>query len=214
MAKKAFLMILLFLVVTFAFGAVLRYGRPSPGHRVDITAFPLTKGEWTAQTLPIDKGVIAMLNPDAIFNALYADPQGTRIDLFFSYFAGDNAESGVHSPRNCMPGGGWTIEKTENHGIPFNGGMIPASRMHVRLEDDKRVVDYWYITRNGETSSDLSLKLFTMLGAVSFQPTDVAFVRFISPNDPVSLAQLQAFESEFIGEIYRILPFDSPTATR
>lgn len=210
MAKKAFLIMLALLVATFAFSAALHYGRPSTEHRIDISQFPLAKGGWSAQTLPIEKGVIAMLSPDAIFNALYVNSGGGRVDLFFSYFAGDNAQIGVHSPRNCMPGAGWTIERTEKHDIAFGAGVIPASRMYVRYEAATRVVDYWYITRQGETSSDYSLKLLTMLGALSFQPADVAFIRFISADDPTSLAQLEAFETEFMGDIYRLLPFSPP----
>jgi EpsI family protein len=212
-AKKAFLIMLALLVATFAFSATLHYGRPSMGRRIDVAQFPLAKGDWRAQTLPIEKGVIAMLSPDAIFNALYANSSGGRVDLFFSYFAGDNAQSGVHSPRNCMPGAGWTIEKTERHDIPFGTGVIPASRMYVRYEAETRVVDYWYISRHGETSSDYSLKLFTMLGALSFQPADVAFIRFISADDPTSLVQLETFEAEFIGDIYWLLRFSAPGLT-
>lgn len=210
MAKKAFLIFLALLLATFTFSGALSCFRPSAGRHVDIDQFPLTKGDWTARTLPIEKGVIAMLEPDAIFNALYANSSGDKVDLFFSYFAGSNARSGVHSPRNCMPGAGWTIEKTEPHDIKFGSAVIPASRMFVRYEGDTRVVDYWYITRHGETSNDYSRKLYMMLGALSFQPADVAFIRFIGANNPAGIAQLESFESEFVDEIYKLLPFDAP----
>lgn len=210
MAKKTFLIILALLIATFAFAAVLQFGRPSSDRHIDIRQFPMAKGDWKAQTLPIEKGVIAMLCPDAIFNALYANSSGDQVDLFFSYFAGENAQSGVHSPLNCMPGAGWTIERTERHDIPFGNGVIPASRMYVRYETETRVVDYWYITRRGETSNDYQRKLYTMLGALSFQPADVAFIRLISADDSAGLSQLGLFESQFTGEIYKLLPFNPP----
>jgi EpsI family protein len=209
-AKKAFLIFLVLLFATFAFSSALSYFRPSAGRQVDIDQFPLTKGDWIARTLPIEKGVIAMLDPDAIFNAVYVNSSGAKIDLFFSYFAGSNARSGVHSPRNCMPGAGWTIERTEAHDIRFGNGIVPASRMYVRYEGDSRVVDYWYITRHGETANDYTRKLFMMLGALSFQPADVAFIRFIGSNDPSGIAQLESFENEFISDIYAALPFNPP----
>ncbi|PWB76142.1 EpsI family protein [candidate division GN15 bacterium] len=211
MAKKAFLIMLALLLATFAFSAVLQFGRPATGRRIDVRQFPAAKGDWQARTLPIEQGVIAMLRPDVIFNALYSNAAGNRVDLFFSYFSGDNAQSGVHSPRNCMPGAGWTIERTEKRDIPFGNGVIPASRMYVRYETDNRVVDYFYITRHGETSNDYTRKLYTMIGALSFQPADVAFVRFIAADDPADISQLEAFESEFIGEIYGLLPFKPPS---
>lgn len=210
MAKKAFLIFLALLLATFAFSFALNVLRPTSDRRIDVAQFPLAKGDWTARILPIEKGVIAMLDPDAIFNAVYVNADGGRVDLFFSYFAGSNVRSGIHSPRNCMPGAGWTIEKTEPHNIQFGSGVIPASRMYVRYEGDSRVVDYWYITRHGETASDYSRKLNMMLGALSFEPADVAFVRFISSSDPAGIAQLESFETDFISEIYTLLPFSPP----
>ncbi len=210
MAKKAFLIMLALLLATFAFSAALQFGRPAVERHIDIRQFPMAKGDWKAQTLPIEQGVLALLRPDIIFNALYTNSTGSRVDLFFSYFSGENAQSGIHSPRNCMPGAGWTIGRTERHDIPYGNSTIPASRMYVRYETDTRVVDFWYITRHGETSNDYTRKLYTMIGALGFQPADVAFVRFISSNDPASLEQLKSFEAEFTGDIYKLLPFSAP----
>lgn len=207
MAKKAFLTMLALLCATFAFSATIKYYRPVASHRVDVSQFPLQKGEWTGHTLFIDRGILDMLNPDAIFNALYANNSGDEIDLFFSYFAGDNAQGGVHSPRNCMPGGGWVILETQPRMIKVGNASVPASRMMVRFGKTVRAVDYWYITRYGETSSDYALKLYTMISALSFKPTDVSFVRFIGNADPDGLQQLDSFEQQFAQEVYRLLPF-------
>lgn len=214
MAKKAFLTFLGLLLATFAFCAVIKYYRPAPAHPVVISQFPLTHNEWRAEQLPIAEGVVDILRPDAIFNAIYANPLGNQVDIFLSYFAGDNTQGGVHSPRNCMPGSGWVILKEEPRPIPYGDSQIPASRLYVKYGQTLRVVDYWYITSHGETSSDYGLKFFTMISALQFKPTDVAFVRFVCSADSTSLAQLDQFEQEMSKEVYTLLPFDPPGQER
>jgi EpsI family protein len=209
-AKKTFLIFLGLVVATFAFCAVVKYYRPEPAHGVELSQFPLRHGEWVAEQLPIAAGVVDILRPDAIFNAIYSNPQGDQVDLFFSYFAGENTQGGVHSPRNCMPGSGWVILKTEPRSIPIGNGVIPASRLYVKYGQALRVVDYWYITSHGETANDYTLKFYTMVSALQFKPTDVAFVRFVSPADSTSLAQLDQFEQEMSQQVYTLLPFDPP----
>jgi EpsI family protein len=210
MAKKPFLIMLIALLVTFGFSAVITMYRPGSVKTVDLTKFPTTLGEWQGRVLVIDKGVIDLLSPDAIFDAIYTNKIGTEIELFFSYINSDNKRGGIHSPRNCIPGSGWTILNSTEHQIKIGNASIPATRLKVRFRQENRVIDYWYITRKGETSNDYQLKLYTMLSAVSLTPTDVAFVRFVAPDDPVSLEMLDTFENQIGQEVYNLLPFPSP----
>lgn len=213
MAKQSFLILMSLVVITFAFCAVIKYYRAEPAHGVDIMSFPLSQGDWTAEKLPIAEGVVDILRPDAIFNAIYRNPLGDQIDLFLSYFAGDNVQGGVHSPRNCMPGSGWVILRSEPRTIPIGNGEIPASRLYVKYGELLRVVDFWYITAHGETSNDYMLKFYTMISALRFKPTDVAFVRFVAPADDAGLAQLDQFERMIAEQVYQLLPFDPPGGT-
>jgi hypothetical protein len=68
-------------------------------------------------------------------------------------------------------------------------------------------MDFWYITRFGETASDYVLKLNTMISSLMLRPTDKAFVRFVAADNPESIAAMERFERLFITEIYDHLPF-------
>jgi EpsI family protein len=190
-----------------AFGLIVKLYRPAAPKPIPVTSFPLTKGDWHAQTVPITGGVLDMLKPDAIYEALYSNPQEISIDLFFSYFSAENVTGGVHSPKNCMPGSGWAILSSEPRPIKVNGRIIPASRLHVKYGNAMKIVDYWYVTRHGETSSDYGLKWYEMLSAVSLKPTDVSFIRFVTSDDPASVAALDEFQQTFAPEVYNVLPF-------
>lgn len=173
MAKKPFIAMLLILAASSAFGLVVKFYRPTAPKPVPVTSFPKDKGDWHAKTVPITADVIDLLKPDAIYEAFYTNLDGVTIDLFFSYFSAENVTGGVHSPRNCMPGSGWNILQTENRAINLDGRVIPATRLHVKYGTTVKIVDYWYVTRHGETSSDYGLKWYEMLSALSLKPTDV-----------------------------------------
>lgn len=211
MAKKTFILMLAILVVTFGFISLIKYYRPGERPQVDIASFPMDKSGWQARPFPMSETVMELLNPDAIFNALYTNQQGAQIDLFFSYFAGQNTEGGVHSPRNCMPGSGWVIVRSEPRQVQVGNRAIAAERLWVKYGDHTRIMDFWYITQHGETANDYTLKLYQMFSALSFQPTDIAFVRFISKDDPASVAALEKFQQTFTPEIYHFLPFNRPS---
>lgn len=207
MAKKTFIIMFVVLAASSAFGLIVKFYRPAAPKPIPVTSFPSTKGDWNAKTIPITGGVLDMLKPDAIYEAFFTNSGGVTIDLFFSYFSAENVTGGVHSPKNCMPGSGWAILSSEPRPINVNGRTIPASRLHVRYGNALKIVDYWYVTRHGETSSDYGLKWYEMLSAVALKPTDVSFIRFVASDDPTSIAALDEFQQMFAPEVYSVLPF-------
>ena len=80
--------------------------------------------------------------------------------------------------------------------------------MNLRLGDAAKIMDFWYITKYGETSNDYTFKFYAMLSSLTFKPTDVAFIRIITDNDSASVSALDDFEQSVLEEIYERLPFE------
>ncbi len=207
MAKKSFVIILILLMATFLFGLAVKNYKPSVTATVDINDFPLQKGEWTGQVDNLTPGIIQMLNPTVIFSAAYVNADGIKVQLFFDYFSSLNNIGGPHSPRNCLPGSGWLISGSEEREIELNRGSIKAGRFFLQLKESTRVMDFWYVSRRGETANDYRFKFDSMVSSLTFQPNDMAFIRIVCDNDPVSLEALNQFEKQFVDEIYVRLPF-------
>lgn len=208
MAKKTFLSLLAVLLVTFAFGLLITFYRPEVSTKVNIAEFPRSIEGWAARELPLSQNILDLLDPDAILLADYTNAERLSVELFFSYFASENTSGGLHSPRNCLPGSGWVIISSEPRELQIEGRVIPATRMHIRFGNEIRIVDFWYITRHGETSNDYALKFYQMLSALTLRPTDVAFVRLISRDHPEAIAALERFEQIITPKIYAHLTFD------
>ena len=68
-------------------------------------------------------------------------------------------------------------------------------------------MDFWYVTRRGETANDYQFKLYTMISSLTLQPTDVAFIRFAAYDTPAGLQALDDFEQTFVPLIYSYLPY-------
>jgi EpsI family protein len=208
MAKNKFLTLLISLIVIFSFVSALRYLKPESSFSTDLDTFPMTDAGWIGERDNLDQYLIEALNPDYIVSATFTDTAGYKVQLFFDYFTGASAERGVHSPRNCMPGGGWAIMEKKELSIAINDREIPAGRFIINRGEISQVMDFWYVTRYGETSNDFVFKFYAMLSSLTFQPTDVAFIRIVANNTPEGIKALEAFEMQYVPVIYRYLPFE------
>ena len=165
MGNKAFAVILSILLATFAFNFAIKYYRPTTAQNVDLESFPIKKAEWSGQRDIMPDYVIEMLNPQQIFSATYTNPKGIKIQLLIAYYSGKRKFGGPHSPRNCLPGGGWNIGATEDYYIKTGDRTINAVRFHLKKKEAKQLMDFWYITKYGETGNDYVFKLYSMLSS-------------------------------------------------
>jgi EpsI family protein len=204
MTKKRFVILLSLLLFTFVFCLAIRHFKPKTSHPSSLENFPLQKAGWLGQKDNVARYIIDLLKPEKIFSATYTNASGSKINLLFDYFV----NGGPHSPRNCLPGTGWVILNTEKREIKLEGQIIKAGRLYLRLKESYQVMDFWYITRYGETANDYMFKLYQMFGSLTFKPTDVAFIRIVADGDKEGLQALDDFEQVFVKEIYSHLPFD------
>jgi EpsI family protein len=207
MEKKSFLILLSILLVTFVAVTVIKHYRPSVTGKASLSEIPLTCNQWLGQVDSLPLSVIDLLSPDQFFSAFYVNRTGDRVQVFVDYYSPENRSGAIHSPRNCLPGSGWAILGSTPRGMSLDGRQINASRFSLQLGESRQVMDFWYVTRHGETANDYILKLNTMISALTLRPTDQAFIRFVALDDPQSVAAMEEFETQLTPDIYRYLPF-------
>lgn len=208
MDNKIFTIIIVILLLTFGFRFAVKAYEPNDPGKVSIEEMPLQKGDWVGEQEIMPGYVTDMLNPEQVFTAAYTNSRNRKVHLLVAYYSSKGGFGGPHSPRNCMPGSGWNMERIIDNPIKHDGKTIPASRFYLRQGEYRQVMDFWYATRYGETASDYVFKLYSMLSSLSFQPRDVAFIRLITPDTPEDLAALKDFERLYIPEIYNRIPFE------
>ena len=208
MDKKKFYFFLSAVILAFVLMLLIKFYRPDTAGNVNFDTFPKVIGEWQGKEEHVAPEILEMLNPEDILSITYTNAQGQSIHLLFDFFSSEATFGGPHSPRNCLPGAGWVIAAHTPLTIESKNRTINAGRFDLHYGQAKQVMDFWYITHFGETANDYVFKMYELLSALTFQPRDIAFVRFVAEDSPQGLAALKEFQSLILPEIYNHLPFE------
>ena len=74
-----------------------------------LAAFPTTIGDWRmVREGAIEQDERDVLRADDYLTREYRTPAGKSASLFVAYFRSQRAGQTPHSPKNCLPGSGWS----------------------------------------------------------------------------------------------------------
>lgn len=210
--KAAVIAATLIIVIGGVLGNILTYAEVKPDRPPQFHAIPLMQGPFTGDERWFDEASYAVLKADTSTLRLYYGPGGSPLWLFVAYFSSQKYGSQIHSPKNCLPGGGWRIDRLEPRLVPLSDGQgIVANEVIISEGDKKELMLYWFETRSGIVRSEYVLKLDLMKNSLLFNPTDAAFVRVTMPIENGNVDQARQYAFAFIGQFYgsiqRALPF-------
>jgi EpsI family protein len=154
----------------------------------------------------VDAETQAVLKADDTLNRQYANSSlGVSANLFVAAFRSQRHGAAPHSPKNCLPGSGWTPLVNDHIfvSLPNRPEPIEVNRYIIQRADSKSLVLYWYQSRDRVVASEYKAKLYTMVDAVKDNRTDTALVRvIISLNSTDSNEKAQAAAEDFIRSFY------------
>lgn len=165
-----------------------------------LAAIPTKIGAWrTVREAAIDADQKAVLRADDYLTRDYATPAGKRASLFIAYFHSQRAGQTPHSPKNCLPGAGWTwsVADTIRVGVAAPEQAIEINRYVVARGDEHAVVLYWYESHGRIVASEYRAALFTAWNALRWNRTDTSLVRVVAPDLRDGVQFVQAFFPEF-----------------
>jgi len=166
-----------------AYGLRLRHTTPETSP-VRFETLPYSFDGFNGIERPLDDATMEVLRADTLTQRLYQDPNGDAVWLFVAYFGEQNYGEQIHSPRNCLPGSGWSIRTIERVPVVIEGrGEIIANRMLIERDRMRQVVYYFFLTRMGPVASEYALKFELARAALTLQPRDGLFVRVSVPCD-------------------------------
>lgn len=212
-SKTVRILTLVLLVQAVAFYAFASRREIIPAH-VPLADFDLTEGNWSmTEELPMDKDSLEVLKADDILSRLYTNrTTGEIATLFVAYFQTQRTGKTPHSPKNCLPGAGWTQAQSGMIDITVPGEQDPirVNRYVVAKGENQSVVLYWYQAHNRVIASEYSAKLFTVSDAIRFNRTDTSLVRVVVgvANGDIRKAQSTAvsFVQTFFEPLKQYLP--------
>jgi len=191
--RPALILSALFVVQGAAFLGTSRRAELIPASK-PLAEFPAVIGSWRM----VREGVIEpdekdVLRANDYLTRQYATSSGGWVNLFVAYFRSQRAGQTPHSPKNCLPGAGWTwsVADTIHVDIPGRAGPIEINRYIVSNADDREVVRYWYQSRDRVVAREYQAAAFTAWDALRYNRTDTELVRVVTPvtNDGVEFIQ-------------------------
>jgi EpsI family protein len=179
-----------------------------------LSEFPHQLGIWFQfRENDVDPETLEVLKADDVLSRTYVDEGRTRAaGLFIAYFRSQRTGQAPHSPKNCLPGSGWSPSESDIRAIAIPGRAEPIQVNHyvVAKGDEKSVVLYWYQTHNRVIASEYRAKIYLVADAIRYNRTDTALVRVVVPvsgdDTAAATATAEQFVQAFFWALGRHLP--------
>jgi exosortase D (VPLPA-CTERM-specific) len=181
-----------------------------PDH-IPLASFPREIDGWQGQMSSVDAATADVLKADDTLMADYSLGDAPEVNLFIAYYASQRKGSSPHSPRVCMPGGGWEITDLRSENIDVGGQSMPVISAIIEREGARQFVIYWYLER-GVPMADEFYKKFRLLEDSIFKnQSNGALIRLVTPiaqGEPDRMARQRLID--FIGilnpQLHRFMP--------
>lgn len=180
--RRRLLLSLLLLGGTLAFLHLRSTGEAVPLRRT-LAVFPVNLSEWQGREAALlDGDTLRVLRPTDYLVRRYSDRSGRSLWLYIGYWDSQRKGAQPHSPKNCLPGGGWEPLDATRLTVPLGDGrMIPVNRFLIQKERDQQVVLYWYQARGRALAGEIEARVAMVRSAILYNRTDGAIVRVSSP---------------------------------
>lgn len=189
----------LILVLAFYVGNLNERSEIIP-ERQTFTSYPLQFDEWNGRRDTIEKIYLDELKLDDYVMADYRNNDSGNVNLYLAYYESQRSGSAAHSPKSCIPGGGWRIN---SHSIiEVNNIGKQVNRMLIKKGDHGQLVYYWFQQRGRNITNEYLVKWYLFWDALTRNRTDGALVRLTTPISPgEDIARADAKLVKFAGQI-------------
>jgi exosortase D (VPLPA-CTERM-specific) len=151
--------------------------------RTSFYDFPSEIGEWSGSKESLQAVYLDALRLDDYVLADFRRSDGAPVNFYAAYYRTQDATRAIHSPHDCIPGGGWQITNFEQRVFPATSST-PAfnyNRAVIQLGAQRQVVYYWFDERGRHLTSEYAARWYLFWDALTRHRTDGALVRFVAP---------------------------------
>ena len=174
---------------------------PVPSHR-PLSELASQIGSFRGVELPLTQRIVDAAGMDDYVNRRYSDGAGNWLDLYIGYYRSQRTGDLIHSPRNCLPAGGWEQKRTGYAKVDIPGGApLVVNDFLIVKGLERQVVLYWYQGRGRAVASEYESKLWMMSDALTRHRSDGALVR-LAMHIPDNEAATRARAVKFVQDLY------------
>jgi exosortase D (VPLPA-CTERM-specific) len=188
--------------------------RELPAPRLALAAFPDQLGGWYGRRAGLGREYLDALKLDDYLLSDYHQPGGEFVNVYIAYYSSQRAGGSVHSPRACLPGGGWEVREFAPHvvrDVAPSGRPLVVNRSVMAQGNSRQLVYYWFQQRGRVGTSEIAVKAWLLWDALSRRRTDGAVVRLVTPlpsagGEDAADRRLSAMAAALALELPRFVP--------
>ena len=156
--------------------------------RAGLPEFPMTLGRWEGRQDVIEEHFLEALDyPDYVI-ADYRPPASRDwVNFYAAYYPSQRSGAAAHSPRSCIPGGGWEIQRLTQRtldDVQVGGEPLTVNRLLIQKGETKQLVYYWFKQRDRYLTNEYLVKWFLFWDALTRNRTDGALLRLTTHVPP------------------------------
>ncbi len=154
--------------------------------RTPLTAFPLKLGEWRGSEGQVPGEQLEELKLTDYIIASYSRPGvSVPVELYVAYYDSQRKGASIHSPKACLPGGGWAIDEFSQITVPGAAAddaaaPLTVNRSLISLGSQRMLVYYWFEQRGRHITNEYLAKWYIFWDSLTMNRTDGALVRVIT----------------------------------
>ncbi len=208
---------LIIATILFAAGTYVHFGISNilrVPDRADLDQLPYELTGWASDKQEVDKETLEVLGADDYLITNLTSPERESFNLYVAYLNMQRHGHSWHSPRQCIPGGGWQIT---NHDIipttTLDGREVAYNRIIIENRGSQQLLYYWYDQRGRKVANEFVMKALLIFDAVRLRRTDGAMIRIMTPitaGEPIADADARLLG--FMRELEPKLPTYIPPA--
>ena len=179
--------------------------------RASFFLFPKRLDHWQGKTSNLTPEVLNTLKLEDYLLIDYHNPLGRTVNFYVAYYESQRKGESAHSPRTCLPGGGWDIMSSDVKEIDLENRSIPVNRVVMQMGDNRSLVYYWFDQRGRILTNEYLVKLAILWDSLVRHRSDGALVRLVTDirlgeNPEDADRRLQQFMASAIPELENYIP--------
>ncbi len=148
--------------------------------------FPMEIEGWRGTPLAMEPQYIETLRFDDYLLADYRGGASGAVNLYVAYYRSQKKGQSAHSPKTCLPGGGWEMTSWSETSVTEQGTgkVFPANRVVIQKGDIRQVVLYWFKQRDHLVTDEYLVKALLFWDSLTRGRSDGALIRLTAPLLP------------------------------
>jgi exosortase D (VPLPA-CTERM-specific) len=155
-----------------------------PPARASFADFPLALGDWQGRRAPLDQVYLDALKLDDYLLADFHRVGDPPVNVWVAYYDSQRKGQSTHSPKTCLPGGGWEFASFGTQHLHADGADFTVNRAVIEHGAERQLMYYWFQQRGRVVSNEYAVKWYIFWDALTRNRTDGALVRLMAPLPP------------------------------